>query len=109
MSQTICHPLDQLDLIVEALGHAVGVAVPHGTRNGLKPPRQRARYPPPRLLGTLARALNEFQQRRSGGFLLYTLEPLAQVLHPVERFTQLRKASAPLVTRDPLVHLQLIG
>ena len=102
MSQTICHPLYQFDLIVEALRHAVGGAVPNGTRHGLKPPRQRSRSPPPRLLGALARALNAFQQRLSGGFLLCALAPLTRVLHPVQRFTQLRKTSAPLVTRDQL-------
>src|ERR687894_932218 len=36
--------LNQLNLVVEALGHPVGVAMPNVARNRLKPPTERPRH-----------------------------------------------------------------
>ncbi len=109
ISQPIRHPLDQLDLVVESLGHPVGVTVPNITHNRLEPAAQSPRDPLQRLLGTLARSLNQLAQCLSGGFVVFTIEPPSQVLYPVNHFTPLGKAPPPLVTRDQLVYIQLIG
>jgi len=59
ISQTIRHALDQLDLVVEALGYAVGVAMPNEADNRLEPTRQRPRDTHQRFVGALAGALNQ--------------------------------------------------
>ncbi len=109
MSQTIRHPLDQLDFIVESLRHPVIVATPNVADNRLKPTRQRPCHPLQRLLGTLARAFNQLQKGVPSRLGIFTLEPHPQVLYPVKDFAPLRKAPAPLVPRNPLVHIELIG
>ena len=109
IAQTIRHALDQLDLVVESFRHAVGVAMPNEADNRLEPTRQRPRDTRQRLLGALRRALTEFHKRLSGWFFLLAVEPLPQVLHPIQRFTSLWTAPAPVVTGDELIHIKLIG
>src|SRR5712691_7971183 len=109
IAQTRRHALDQLDLVVESFRHAVGVAMPHEADNRLEPTRQRPRDTRQRLLGALRRSLNEFQKRLSGWFFILAIAPLPQVLHPIQRFTSLWKAPAPVVTGDELIHIKLIG
>src|SRR5262245_25162685 len=58
---------------------------------------------------TLTCLLKECPKRRASRFILFTLEPLAQVLHPVNHCPELREALAPVSPRQQLVHLQLIG
>src|SRR5438034_2100901 len=108
ISQTIRHPLDQLDFIVESLRYPVIVATPNVADNRLKPTRQRPCHPLQRLLGTLARAFNQLQKGVPSRLCIFTLEPHPQVLYPVNDFAQLRKAPAPLVPRNPRVHIELI-
>jgi hypothetical protein len=109
IAQTIRHPLDQLDLVVEALGHPVGVALPNVSGNRFEPTMQCSRYALQWLLNALTRSLYQLQQGLSGGFLICAIAPQPHVLHPVDRFASLRKAPAPLATRDQRVHVQLIG
>jgi len=101
--------LNQLNLVVEALGHPVGVAMPNVACNRFKPPAERPRHDLERFQRTLTRPLNEFPKRGTSWFVIFTLEPLTQVLHPVNHFTQLRKTPTPLSPRDQLVHFELIG
>lgn len=60
-------------------------------------------------MGALASALNQLHKCLAGGLFLFALEPGPHVLHPVKRFTQLGKALTPLVTRDQLVDIELVG
>ena len=83
--------------------------MPHGTEHGLKPATQRARQALEPLQRTVAGSLNQLQQGFPGRLCLGTLEPRPQVLHPVNDFAQLGKAPTPFVTRDPCVHVELIG
>jgi hypothetical protein len=85
------------------------VAVADVTHDRLAPTRQRPCYPLQRLLDTLPSSLYQLQKGLSGGFLIFTIEPYPQVLHPVDRFASLWKTPPPLVTRDQLVDIQLIG
>ena len=57
---------------------------------------------------SLAR-VNEFQKRFASRFVIFALEPFAQVLHPVNDFTELRKAMAPVGPRNQLIDIELIG
>ena len=75
ISQAIRHSLNQLDLVVESLGHPVAVTMPDVMNNWLKPTRQRPCYPLQRLLGTLAGALNQLQERLASRFFIGALEP----------------------------------
>jgi hypothetical protein len=109
IAQTIRHALDQLDLVVESLGYAVGVAIPNEADNRLEPTRQRPRETRQRLLGALSRSLNECHKRLAGWFFILAIAPLPQGLHPIQRFTSLWKAPTPVVTGDERVHIQLIG
>src|SRR4051812_37547249 len=109
MSQTIRHPLDQLDFIVESLRPPVIGATPHVADNRLKPPRQRPRHPLQRLLGTLARALHPLHKGVPSRLCIFTLAPHPHVLSPVNDFAPLRKAPSPLVPRNHLVHIELTG
>src|SRR5712691_2207079 len=109
IAQTRRHALDQLDLVVESFRHAVGVAMPHEADNRLEPTRQRPRDTRQRRLGALRRALTELHKRLSGWFVLLAMEPLPQVLPPIQRFTSLWTAPAPVVTGDARVHIQVIG
>src|SRR3989442_2277542 len=63
ISQTIRHPLNQLDLVIEPLGHPVTVTMSNVMGNRLKPTIQRPRHPLERLLRALARSLNQLPQR----------------------------------------------
>jgi len=109
ISQTRRHALDQLDLVVESLGYALGVAIPNEADNRLEPTRQHPRDTRQRLLGALSRSLNELQKRLSGWFFILAIAPLPHVLHSIQRFTSLWKAPAPVVTGDELIHITLIG
>src|SRR2546425_3663038 len=95
--------------IVESLRHPVIVATPNVADNRLKPTRQRPCHPLQRLLGTLARALNQLQKGFPSRLFICTIEPHPQVLYPVNDFAQLGKAPSPLITGNPLVHIELIG
>ena len=109
ITETIRHPLDQFDLVVETLRHAVRVAVSDVTHDRIEPARQCPRYPVQRLVDTLAGSLNQLHKRLAGGLFIFAFEPCSQVLHPVKRFTPLGKAPTPLVTRDQLVDIELVG
>src|SRR5438067_12013228 len=95
----------QLSRFKRIPGHTVAVAVSNVTDNRFEPTIQRSRYPLQRLVDTLTRSLYQFHKRLSGGFFIFTIAPCPQALHPVDRFAQLRKAPAPLVTGDQLVHV----
>ena len=101
--------MNQLNLVVEALSHPVGVALPNVARNRFKPPASCPRHASEGCQRTLTPPLNEFPKRRTGRLVVFALKPLAQVLHPVNDFTQLGKAPAPVGPRDQLVHVELIG
>src|SRR6266699_1894323 len=83
--------------------------MPHVTENGLKPATQRARHALEWLQRAVAGSLNQLQKGFPGRLCIFTLEPRPQVLHPVNDFAQLGKAPTPFVTRDQLVHVELIG
>src|SRR6187455_3466168 len=100
ISKTIRHPLNQLDLVVESFRYTVAVTIPDIVDNRLKPTRQRPGQPFQWLLRACARALNQLQERLTGWLFILALEPQPQVLNPVDHLAQLRKAKAPLVTRD---------
>src|SRR6187200_915036 len=100
ISKTIRHPLNQLDLVVESFRYTVAVTIPDIVDNRLKPTRQRPGQPFQWLLRACARALNQLQERLTGWLFILVLEPQPQVLNPVDHLAQLRKATAPLVTRD---------
>ncbi len=101
--------MHQLHFVVEALGHPIGVAMPHRAYNRFTPAHQRTRHALERLQRTVARTLNASPKCGASWFVIFTLEPLAQVLHPVNHFTELGKASAPVGTGDQRVHIALIG
>ena len=101
--------LNQLNFVVEALGHPIGIAMPNGARNRFKPPTSRPRHALEGCQRTLTRLLNALPKRRASRFILLPREPLAQVLHPVNPFPERREAPAPVGPRHHLVHLQLIG
>src|SRR5918998_6185516 len=109
ISQTICHALNQLDLVVKAFRDPIAITLPNVMDNRLKPTCQRPGHSLQRFLGALARPLNQLRERLAGWLVILALEPQAQVLHPIDHLTQLWKAPAPLVTRDQLVHMELIG
>lgn len=109
ISQTVCHPLDQLDLVVESFGHTMAGAVPKVTDNRFEPTGQRPSYPLSRLLGALAGSFNQLEKRLSSGFFICAVKPRSQSLYPVNHVAQLWKAPTPLVTGHPLVHVELIG
>src|SRR5688500_8418499 len=82
--------------------------MPNVARNRFKQPAYRTRHALEGFQRTLTRPLNEFPKRRTGRFVVFALKPLAQALHPVNDFTQLRKASTPVSPCDQLVHVELI-
>jgi hypothetical protein len=75
MSQTRRHALDELDLVVQSCGYPVAVTIPDVMDDWLTPPCQRPCHPFQRLLGTLAGALNQLQQRLARRFFLGALAP----------------------------------
>src|SRR5918999_1173547 len=109
ISKTVRHALNELDLVVKAFCDPVAVTIADVVDNGLKPTCQRPGHPLQRLLGALARTLNQLRERLAGWFFILALKPQAQVLHPVNHLAQLRKAPSPLVPRDQLVDMELIG
>src|SRR5712691_7128878 len=108
ISQPVRHSLDQLDLVVESLRHAVGVTVSNVTHDGLEPTRQRPSDALKRFLSTLVGSLYEFQERLTSWFVIFTIEPFSYILDPGKRLAQRGKTSLPVVTRDDLVDIALI-
>src|ERR671916_2772300 len=61
ISQTICHALNQLNLVVKTLGHPVAVAMPNIMHNRLKPTPQCPGHSLQRFLSALTGAFNQLE------------------------------------------------